>query len=374
MYCSIPPKESGGHLIIDLSALVANWKLLAAKAPHSECAAVVKADGYGTQIAVVCPALAKAGCKTFFVTYLAEAKEIRQLLPDVSIYVLNELFPNTAEMYRELNVHPVLGSTSECEEWASFSGNDIGAALHVDTGINRLGFRVDEFEKWLNDHRGVPPFKVTLLMSHLACGSEPDHPLNAKQIALFKALRQKLPTVKASLANSSGIFLSPETHHDVVRPGYALYGGNPTPGKPNPMHTVITIKAKIIKLRTLLPGDTIGYGGAFLVKQPMRVATISDGYADGIFRSAIGNEKRTPAEVVIAGRRCRLIGGVSMDMIHADITHIPESDVKRGDFAEILGPNISIDELAAHAGTIGYEVLTSLGKRYTRTVTTSASS
>jgi len=365
---SISPTKSGGHLIVNLSAIVANWKLLAAKAPKAECAAVLKADAYGTKIELIGPALAEVGCKTFFVAYLSEAERLRQALPYAIIYVLNGLFPDTAEIYQQLNIHPVLGSISECQEWAAFKGNDIGAALHVDTGMNRLGLRIEEFESYLNHFKGVLPFKVILLMSHLACADMPSHPLNAKQIASFMTIRQKLPMIKASLANSSGIFLSSNTHFDLLRPGYALYGGNPTPYQANPMFPVITLLGRIVQLRDVLAGESIGYGSAFVAAASMRIATISVGYADGFLRASGGSKDRKAAEVVVASQRCPLIGRVSMDLMAIDVTHIPRSSINRGDFIEILGPHISIDELAEHAGTIGYEILTSLGHRYTRQI------
>jgi alanine racemase len=370
---SIPPIESGGHLIIDLDALTANWKLLAAKSPHAECSAVVKADAYGISIEVAAPALAEAGCKTFFVAHLSEAKKLRAILSDVTIYVLNELFPQTAEVYKQLNVQPVLGSIAECIEWASFSGNDVGAALHIDTGMNRLGLRIGEFEDWLSQFQEELPFKVTLLMSHLACAHNPNHPLNAKQIESFDALRKKLPMIRASLANSSGIFLGPETHHELLRPGYALYGGNPTPGKPNPMLPVITLLGRIIELRDVFEGESIGYDASFRAFRDMRIATISVGYADGLLRSSGQFTHKRSGEVVFEGQRCPFVGRVSMDLSAVDVTHIPRNAIQRGDFVEILGETISIDELAESADTIGYEVLTSLGRRYTRQVKTAQS-
>jgi alanine racemase len=357
--------EAGGILTIDLAAIVANWRALAKRATPAQCAAVIKADGYGCGIEQVAGALAKAGCDTFFVANLAEARRARAAAADAAIYVLNGLLPGTAPAYAAANLRPVLGSSVEFEEWKAFreaSGWRGGATLHVDTGMNRLGFARDEAAALATrlgrDHG------IALLMSHFAC-SEEDHPLNAIQIERFRTVRALFPGIAGSLANSSGIFLGPDARHDLVRPGVALYGANPTPGKPNPMQPVVTLEGRIVQLRDVAQGATVGYSATWTATRPTRLAVVSVGYADGFLRAASASDNKAGAEAVVAGRRCPLAGRVSMDLIAVDVTDVPIAP-RRGELVTLLGKAISVDDLAARAGTIGYEVLTSLGRRYRR--------
>jgi len=244
-------REAGGILTIDLGALVANWRALGSRAPGAECGAVVKADAYGCGIEQVAGALAKAGCKTFFVAHLGEAKRARVAAPDATIYVLNGLLPGSAPAYAQANLCPVIGSRAELDEWSEFraaSGWRGGAALHFDTGMNRLGFSGDDaggIAGLLGKDHGI-----ALVMSHFACAEE-DHPLNAEQIAHFGAIRRHFAGIRGSLANSSGIFLGPAAHHDLTRPGVALYGANPLPGKPNPMRPVVSLHGRIVQTRDI---------------------------------------------------------------------------------------------------------------------------
>jgi alanine racemase len=357
-----PEAEAGGILTIDLGALVANWRTLAARAAPAKCAAVIKADGYGCGIEPVARALTEAGCETFFVANLAEARRARAAAPSAVIYVLNGLLPGTAPAYAEADLRPIIGSRAELDEWNGFRAASAwrgAAALHVDTGMNRLGIPYQEAGALSNDHA------IALVMSHFAC-SEEDHPLNAIQIERFRAVRALFPGIAGSLANSSGIFLGSEAHHDLVRPGVALYGANPTPGKPNPMRTVVALDARIVQLRTIEQGATVGYSATWTARRPSRLAIISIGYADGFLRAASASDQRPGAEAVVAGERCPMAGRVSMDLIAIDVTDVAESRIRRGDLVGLLGPDIGVDDLAARAGTIGYEVLTSLGRRYRR--------
>jgi alanine racemase len=357
-----PEAEAGGILTIDLTALVANWRMLAARAGPAKSAAVIKADGYGCGIEQVARALAEAGCETFFVANLAEARRARASSPTATIYILNGLLPGTAPAYAEANLRPVIGSRAELDEWNGFRAMSAwrgGAALHVDTGMNRLGIPYQEAGALSNDHG------IALVMSHFAC-SEEDHPLNAIQIERFRAVRALFPGIAGSLANSSGIFLGSDAHHDLVRPGVALYGANPTPGKPNPMRTVVALDARVVQSRTVEQGATVGYSATWTAKRPTRLAIVSVGYADGFLRAASASDKKPGAEAIVAGQRCPMAGRVSMDLIAIDVTDVAESRIARGDLVSLLGPEISVDDLAARAGTIGYEVLTSLGRRYRR--------
>jgi alanine racemase len=359
-----PEAEAGGILTIDLAAIVANWRALRQRAAPAHCAAVVKADGYGCGVEQVAAALAKAGCETFFVANLSEARRARGVAPAGAIYVLNGLLPGTAQAYAEGNLRPVIGSRAEFEEWSAYrasSGWRGGAALHVDSGMSRLGFAQDEAAA-LAPHLGTD-HGIALVMSHFAC-SEEDHPLNTIQIERFRAVRALFPGITGSLANSSGIFLGHQAHHDLVRPGVALYGANPTPGKPNPMRSVVTLQGRVVQLRMIAPGATVGYSASWTAKRPTTLAIVSVGYADGFLRAAGATDARPGAEAIVAGARCPVAGRVSMDLMAIDVTGV--AGIERGGLVTLLGDEIGVDDLAARAGTIGYEVLTSLGRRYRR--------
>ncbi len=362
-----PEAEAGGILTIDLGAIAANWQALGSRAANAECAAVVKADAYGCGIEQVVPALATAGCGTFFVAHLDEARRARAAASDAAVYVLNGLLPGSAPAYAQANLRPVIGSRAELEEWTAFrvaSGWRGAAALHFDTGMNRLGFSdhgAAELAAGLGQDHGI-----ALVMSHFAC-SEEDHPLNALQVARFRAVRDHFPGIPGSLSNSSGIFLSASAHHDLLRPGVALYGANPLPGRPNPMQPVVSLHSRIVQTREIPAGATVGYSATWTARRPTRLAVVSVGYADGFLRGASASDARPDgAEAIVAGQRCPLAGRVSMDLIVVDVTNVEETEVSRGNLVTLLGDGIGVDDLAARAGTIGYEVLTSLGRRYRR--------
>jgi alanine racemase len=360
--------EAGGLLTIDLAAIEANWKMLASTTVPVECAAVVKGDGYGCGLEPVTRALSRAGCRTFFVADVAEGRRVRAIAPDATVYVLNGVMPGSAQALANDYLQPVINSTTELAEWDAFVAINKwrgGAALHVDTGMNRLGITVDEAvaiaPRLQSENHGF-----TLLMSHLACAEIPDHPMNDRQIHLFREVRILYRGLASSLANSSGIFLGGTVYCDLVRPGVALYGVNPTPGKQNPMRPAVELKGRIIQVRTVGKGESVGYGAAFTVSRPSRIAIVAVGYADGYLRSAAAARGKPAAEVVVAGRRCPVAGRVSMDLLAVDIGELAEGAVRRGDLATLIGDGMSIDDLAAGMGTIGYEVLTNLGRRYHR--------
>jgi alanine racemase len=361
-----PEAEAGGILTIDLAAIAANWRALAKRAAPAACAAVVKADGYGCGLTEVAQALAKAGCKTFFVANLAEGRRAREAAPSSAVYVLNGLLPGTAAAYASADLRPVLGSRAELDEWGAFrsaTGWRGSAALHVDTGMNRLGLpqgeAPDVAARLGKDHG------VSLVMSHFAC-SEEDHPLNAEQIARFADVRAQFPGIPGSLANSSGIFLGADAHHDLVRPGVALYGANPLPGKTNPMRPVVSLQARIVQVRDIAQGTSVGYSATWTAQRATRLAIVSVGYADGFLRAASATDARPGADAIVARQRCPIAGRVSMDLIAVDVTDVPASEVGRGGLITLLGDGINVDDVAERAGTIGYEVLTSLGRRYRR--------
>jgi alanine racemase len=360
--------EAGGLLTVDLAAIVSNWQELGRRAMPSECAAVIKADGYGCGIELVARALTGAGCKTFFVADLAEARRVRAVAPDPAIYVLNGLFPGTADAFPDVGARPVIGSLVELAEWDAFcSANEWrgGAALHVDTGMNRLGISADEAAA-LAPRIRAENHGITLLMSHLVCAEQPDHPLNEHQMKLFREVRLLYRGIPGSLANSSGIFLGNAAHCDLVRPGAALFGVNPTPGRRNPMRPVIELQARVVQVRAVPKGESIGYNATWTAKHPTRVAVVAVGYADGYPRAASATDAAPGADAIVGGMRCPLAGRVSMDLLAIDITALPDRSVRRGDLVTLIGGEIGVDVLAAAAGTIGYEVLTSLGRRYQR--------
>jgi alanine racemase len=367
-----PEDLAGAVLTIDLVAVKENWRRLKARAGSAECGAAVKGNAYGLGIDHVARALWEAGCRSYFVARPKEGEELRAILPEATIYVLDGLFAGQAEFYAKLNLCPALISISEAREWSAFGrvyGRKLPCAIHVDTGINRLGFSAAEFASLLEDRFTMEGLNVSLLMSHLACADDPGHPMNRRQAEAFKAVRARLPGVPASLANSSGIFLGDAFTHDLVRPGIALYGGNPTQKVANPMHAVAILEGTVMQLREIGLGDTVGYGATWQAARPSLVAVVGAGYKDGVPRALSSRAQEGPAQVFINGQRCPVIGRVSMDMMAIDVTGLAPGTVARGTRAEILGRNIAIDEVASWAGTISYELLTRLGSRYARLYT-----
>jgi alanine racemase len=361
-------EEAGGLLTIDLDALAANWRALKALATPAQCAAVIKADGYGLGIQPVALALANAGCDTFFVALLDEARRLRGVLPTATVYVLNGLNPGTTGEFRALRVEPVLGSWDEIDEWDAFAlscGEPLPAAIHVDTGMTRHGLSAEE-AKVLAERMRLLNFKPSLVMSHFACADVPTHPKNAKQISDFRALLPLFPGIPASMSNSAGTLAHPGARFDLVRPGIALFGGRAVLEGANPMQPVVRLDLRIAQVRRAAKGDTVGYGASYRLQRGSRIAICSAGYADGIFRAVGSSDDHKGAEAIVGGKRCPLLGRVSMDLIAIDVTDVPGDSVKRGDFATLIGGEIDIDEFAGHAGTIGYEALTALGRRYAR--------
>lgn len=353
---------SASRLKIDLGALEANWCSLAAKAASAECAAVVKADAYGIGAARAVPALWAAGCRTFFVALPEEGRSARAVAADAVIYVLNGFFSDVAALYREAALRPVLNSLEEAENWARLGGG-AASAIQVDTGMNRLGLSLREALVLARRGELLAALNPQLLISHFACADVPGHPLNAEQLALFKQLRSQFPALPASLANSAGVFLGPEHHFDVVRPGIALYGAAFADDRPA-LATVVTLEARILQVREGAAGDTVGYGAAETLNRDTRIAIVSAGYADGYHRGAGSSDAGRGGNAYIRGRKVPILGRVSMDLLAVDVTDV--AGVSPGDRIELFGPNIPVDEVAATAGTIGYELLTGLSRRAER--------
>ena len=357
-----------GVLTVDLDAICANWRKLEKTAVPAECAAVIKADAYGCGLDPVARALALAGCKTFFVATLDEARAARAALPSAALYVLGGFIQNTGEAYAKIDARPVMGDLNELAEWDVFcrrSGWAGGAAIHIDTGMNRLGLTRLEAQG-LIPRINAGDHGITLVMSHLACAESLNHPLNSKQLASFREIASVFSGVPASLSNSSGIFLGAPFQFDLVRPGAALYGVNPTPEADNPMQAVVELKARVMQIRDIERGESVGYGGTWTARRPTRLAIISAGYADGYLRAGSSNDGTRGADVMVAGKRCPVAGRISMDLMAVDVTDLEKNAVRRGHMVTLIGDGITVDELAHHFGTIGYEVLTSLGRRYAR--------
>ncbi len=363
----IPREQAQAILTIDLRALADNWRAMAARVAPAACAAVIKADAYGIGLEPAAQALANAGCRTFFVAHASEATRARQalaLFPDARIYALNGVCwgAEGARAMLACGARPVIGSLEEWETWTRHA-QGAPAALHVDTGMNRLGMSVAEAERLAADANARV---IDLVMSHFASSEVAGDPLNARQIGLFEQARALFPHARASMTNSSGVFLSARPHYDIARAGYALYGGNPTPAAPNPMKPVVRLEAPILQLRHVEALASVGYNATWHAPGPRTLATIGIGYADGVPRTASGTDDKQGGEAIVAGVRCPFVGRISMDLIVLDVTDAPQQALAPGQLVQVLGETISVDDLAERAGTIGYEILTNLSHRYCR--------
>ena len=367
----MPGGDGGGgaaaRLVVDLSALAANWRAIAS-ATVAEVAGVVKADGYGLGAGEVARALHAAGCRTFFTAFTREAVELRRALGDVDIFVLMPRAGDEAHVLREHDLVPCLFDSDGIDRWiasAPAQGAPARAGLHVETGIHRLGLDAARLDALLADDARRSRLDVTLLMSHLACADEPAAPANRRQLDRFRAIRDAFPGARASFANSAATFLGPEYHFDLVRPGIALYGHDP-----HYLHTaprvrpVAALEARLGQIATVESGESVGYGGVATCDVARRIGVVLAGYADGIPRSLYRPDRGF--EVVVAGHRVPLFGTVSMDMITVDLSGVPEGAVEVGAWVEIFGPNAPIERVAEQTGTIPYEVLTGTGPRVRR--------
>lgn len=337
------------ELIVHLAAIRRNWRFLAKKSAPAECAAVVKANAYGLGLIPIAQALWQEGARTFFVALLEEAIELRAILPKARIAVLNGLPEKAEGLFVRHDLLPVINTPEQLKRWNTI----YPYMLQIDTGMNRLGIGLKQMQNIHGEPYGI--------MSHLACADRPNHKMNHAQYLAFNRIRKRFPDAKASLANSAGILLKKCYHYDLTRPGCALYGINPRPGLKNPMENVVTLTAPILEIHTAEEKGAVGYGATAKVKKGAKLATIGFGYADGYLRSL---SNRT--EVAIAGKRCKVVGRVSMDLIVADVSHLSESALAKAKSAEIIGPTIPVDKVAKAAGTIGYEIFTRLGNRLNR--------
>jgi alanine racemase len=359
-----PADRASAVLEIDVAGISANWRLLAHRVAPAGCAAVVKADGYGLGASVVAAALAAAGCRRFFVATLDEALALRADLPEPSeIVVLNGPLSGSGEEFARSCLVPVLNDPGQIVEWQRVAAarGPLPAMLHLDTGLARLGLTKREFDRLADELCEPGMIRWSALLSHLACADEPGHRLNRDQRASFLSSRRRLRGVPASLAASSGIFLGDDSHFAFVRPGAALYGVNPRPGLPNPMRQIVRLRARILQVRDVDGGQPVGYGATHVMAAAGRLATVAVGYADGWLRSL---SRRGSGR--IGGVRVPLLGRVSMDLAVFDVSAVDPSEARPGGFIELLGDDYGVDAAAADAGTIGYEILTALGRRYHR--------
>lgn len=372
------PRLAGGRLTIDISALAANYRLLRGLSGSARTAGVVKANAYGLGVETVVPALVAAGCEDFFVALPEEGIAVREIAPEARIFVLAGLFEaEAAPFYSNARLIPVLNTERDIAIWEAHCGVEgraLPCAIHVDTGMNRLGVRAERVLAYARENALTRALEPVLVMSHFACADEPMHPLNRRQIESFQRIRRAFEGIEASMANSAGIFLGKAAHFDLTRPGIALYGGQPVNGAAKPIRPVVTVEARVAQIRHVKAGESASYGAAAALRRDTTIAVTAVGYADGYHRAGSGAGVPLRAAIpqgahgFVAGRRVPVLGRVTMDLTLFDVTDCGPDAVQPGDHIELFGPNIPIDEAAHAAGTIAYELLTSLGQRWQRHV------
>lgn len=354
-----------GRLIIDLTALARNYDRLAADLAPAAAAAVVKADAYGLGVQRVATKLHAHGCRNFFVAEAVEALRLRPVLdPDAMIYVLNGLQPGDESRCAQSGIVPVINSLEQWRQWAKTAealGRKLPAVLQFDTGMSRLGVAPEERAILAGLIAAGSWIEVRFLMSHLASADDTTSEHNRKQLVEMNRIAEEFPRFSVCFANSGGIFLGKDYHAVLARPGIALYGGAPTADRPNPMEPVVSLDVAVVQTRTVPAGACVGYNGAHVTVRETRLATIAAGYADGLPRSLGGR-----GAVYCDGIRLPILGRVSMDSITVDISALPEGRLRLGSLVEVIGPHQTLEDLARDAGTISYEILTSIGRRYER--------
>ncbi|MFE0754282.1 alanine racemase [Inquilinus sp. NPDC058860] len=357
------PDASGATLIVDLAAIRENYRALRRRLGSTACAAVLKADAYGLGADRVAPVLAAEGCRHFFVAHLEEGIALRPHVPEAAeVFVLHGPMPGCEDIALAHRLTPVLNSLEQVEGWTGLArrlGRTLPAALQLDTGMSRMGLSPAELDRIANEPRRLDGIDLRLVMSHLACAERQDHPANGTQRLRFDVARRRLPQAPASLANSSGIFLGADFHYDMARPGAALYGLAPVAGAANPLRPVVWLQARVVQIRTIEAGDGVGYGLTWRAEGPARIATVAVGYADGFPRGTVGTAH-------LGHTALPVVGAVSMDSLGLDVSSLPEGALRPGAMVELIGPHRSVDAVAADAGTIGYEILTRLGRRFRR--------
>ena len=364
--CAETPGELAGAMLhIDLAALRANYRQILKAAAPAECGACIKSDAYGLGMTRVAHALWAAGCRTFFIARPAEGVALRAVLPEAVIYVLDGLLPGLAPVYATYDLRPALASIEEVREWAA-QRPQTRAALHIDTGINRLGLSPEDVQALGAEREIFEKFDIALIIGHLACADEPAHEMNGRQRQAFEMMRASLPAAPASLANTPAALIAQDPIYDMVRTGIGLYGGNPFTQRPNPMRPVVHLYASILQVRTVKTGDSVGYGASWTANRDSRIAVLAAGYGDGLPRALAFPARGGPAHAYLGGQFAPIVGRISMDLLAVDVTDVPATFAKRGSRAELIGDHVTVDDMARWAGTIPYEILTSLGSRYSR--------
>ncbi|MDF1721814.1 MAG: alanine racemase [Minwuia sp.] len=355
---------AAARLLIDLDALAANWRTIDSLAPQAETAGVVKADAYGIGLEPAVRALHAAGCRTFFCATIDEGIRLRLTLPDVRILVLNGLLPGSETAFTAHGLIPVLNDLADIarwRDWARARDRLLPCAVQLDTGMTRLGLKGPDTERLAAEPERLHGLDLQLWITHPACADVPTHPLNRTQLDRFRDRLAILPSAPASFCNSPAVHLGPEWHFDLIRPGVALYGANPTPATSIRMQEVVHLKAKILQIHRVDTPRTVGYGATHPVDGPARIATVGVGYGDGYPRSLSGR-----AEGRIGDHVVPLVGRVSMDLTTFDVSAVPEVLAQPGAEISLIGGGVDIDQLAHAGGTIAYELLTGLGRRYSR--------
>ena len=351
---AVEPTRSA-TLVVDLDALARNFAKLCRAAAPAQCAAVVKADAYGLGVERIAKRLLQEGCRRLFVATAGEARELRAYAPAAEIYVLEGARDGQTDTLVAARALPVLSSLEQIRRW---SGR---AVLQIDTGMGRLGLSAAEVEELAARPELLERVSVELMLTHFACADEPEHPMNPDQQRTFERLRRLLPDAATSIGNSAATLFDAGRGGDIARPGIALYGGNPFASGENPMETVATLTAPIVQIRAVEHTQTVGYGATYVAQPPARLAIVGAGYADGYPR-ALGNR----GSAALAGRRVPVVGRVSMDLLCVDVSAVPPEVARVGAPVELIGPTVTVDEVAAFAGTISYEILTGLNPRLHR--------
>ncbi|NNH29969.1 alanine racemase [Rhizobium sp. SEMIA 4085] len=366
--------SAGMRLIVDLTALTENWRDMARRSKRARASAVVKADAYGMGIEDAGEALYIAGARDFFVATVDEGVTLRLYAPDARIFVLAGIWPGTERRFFENDLVPVISSEEQLAFWMAVLSEygDYPCALHVDTGFNRLGLHIDEALALADDVSRPASFAPVLVMSHLACGDDPSSQMNKQQLESFRKVSAAYEGIESSLAASGGIFLGEDYHFDLTRPGIAIYGGEAVSGMANPMRPVATAQARVIQVRTVRAGESVSYGRTLRLDRDSRLAVVSAGYADGYMRSqssgGIPLRQAVPqgGQGLFEGYTVPVAGRITMDLSIFDVTDLPENLIRAGDYIELFGRNIPVDDAARAAGTIGYEMLAGVGLRYER--------
>jgi alanine racemase len=361
------PPSDAARLTVRLGAIAANYRKFCELSGSATVAGVVKADGYGCGAAMTAKTLLKEGCDTFFVARLSEGVALRPVVGSgPRIFVLDGAQTDGIPALIAHRLTPVLNSLAEIALWSAAAGESrttFDAAIHIDTGMNRLGVPPHELSILADGSNArLAHLNLVLLMSHLACADDADNDMNREQFARFKSALAHLPSAPASFASSGGVLLGKDYVFDMVRPGIGLYGGNPqVAGKPNPFQTAAVLTGKILQLRRVDSNGSVGYGATFRIGRDTALATVALGYADGLMRSMSNNGCGA-----IAGVRAPVAGRVSMDLVTLDVTDVPPDALKVGADVEFFGDTISLEEAAVTANTANYELLTSLGARVPR--------